>query len=213
MLRGGNMKTIIILAFLLFSSSSTEAQNLFNPDRTAPMVTFQRLDGNVWQSRDGGRNWARMSGSSVDLNSSFATNRAKPAIYFTRLDGATLVSYDGGSTYWKPDAAPASQAQKVVTPPKVEDQSLIPAVIISSVTPNPAVNELMFNLYVQKNMPFRLTLEDRSGREMRTVFDGVSPLGERQFKINVTDLAEGLYVYVLRTKARVSSGGIIVTHR
>lgn len=215
----GTMKNILILLALLCSTEVAQAQNLINADRHAPSLTFSRLDGSTWQSRDNGTSWALLRPGLVPDNSSyFAAHPAKNKIFFTGLNGLEVVSYDGGRSYWRSDPPGGQELrpttvppQKIVKPTLPED--IRPALIIQGVRPNPASTEITFSLDIVRSEEFSLTLEDRRGLCVLTIFNGALPVGAQQLRAKVAHLPDGLYNYVLHTGHRVASANVIVLHK
>ncbi|MBK8565989.1 MAG: T9SS type A sorting domain-containing protein [Saprospiraceae bacterium] len=78
------------------------------------------------------------------------------------------------------------------------------------VFPNPAENTVRFSFELAHPTDLRLDLLTVDGRLVKTVLDGKTASGSHLVKVDVSEMASGVYVYRLTSVAGVSVGRILV---
>lgn len=194
------------------SSNATEARRFH--DKPSPEVTFNRLDGSSYRSRDHGQTWTLIKAGAVKDNSSFfATHRPERPIV-TEWHGKEYISYDGGSSYWlKPvlksasgrPSAPATDIEPPAPP--------LPGVEVLAVVPNPTAGKTTIEYVVNTQEHVRLTINDRLGNEVLLLVNEDKPVGHYTANFNTLKLRDGIYEYRLKTIDQVVTGDVVVVHK
>jgi uncharacterized protein (DUF1501 family) len=65
--------------------------------------------------------------------------------------------------------------------------------------PNPVKNRTTFSFYLNGEQEASLILYDTMGRKVKTIFEGVSQIGEQTIEQDFSDLNPGSYIYTLQT--------------
>ncbi len=73
-------------------------------------------------------------------------------------------------------------------------------VTLSTAIPNPATEEARFNFSLPTTSPINVQVIDLNGRVVSTLNLGQTNAGENSFQVDVTGLANGLYIVSLQTK-------------
>ncbi len=63
--------------------------------------------------------------------------------------------------------------------------------------PNPAFETTTIEFYIDSSQPFRLSLFNIYGDEIKDIAKGISEKGNNNFSVNVSDLQSGVYIYKL----------------
>ncbi len=183
-------------------------------------ILFTRFDGNTYRSIDCGSTWLKAkNGQADDKTSVFASLRTPYPIHFTRLDGKRYDSYDGGQSYW----SAATGRTKIGIETMPQNSKTAPAVLrpsqqeysaeVTSVIPNPTNGKTVIHFTTRVAQRVRLTIEDRSGKEIIVLADRYVPASDHVVEFNASNLLEGLYNYRLTAKNLLSTGNIVVLHK
>lgn len=65
--------------------------------------------------------------------------------------------------------------------------------------PNPATTKTTFSFYLNGEQEASLILYDTMGRKIKTVWEGISEMGEHTIEQDLSELAPGSYIYTLQT--------------
>src|SRR5690606_3034741 len=71
---------------------------------------------------------------------------------------------------------------------------LLPALSLTTPSPNPSRHRATARLTVPSPQPVRATIYNVLGREVRHVFEGMLAAGEHELRLNTTGLPAGVYV-------------------
>lgn len=71
--------------------------------------------------------------------------------------------------------------------------------------PNPVLSQTTFTFHISNRQTVRLSLYDKLGRKVRTLFEGVKEGGTHQLEADLSGLAAGVYVYELLAGERKTS--------
>jgi hypothetical protein len=69
---------------------------------------------------------------------------------------------------------------------------------VSEVMPNPAASEASFELSASEGVAIEAKLIDMSGREMKTVFNGVGNGNVQKVAMSVSELPSGVYTLIVK---------------
>lgn len=125
---------------------------------------------------------------------------------FVDVDGDALVDIIGRDTltdrvqiYGQSATTPVSEAFQ---------RSL--GLSVEPVFPNPASEMIQLPLSLSESMRVRVTLYDATGRQVRSVLDGLLPQGEQLVQASVSGLAKGVYHLEVRTaKGRLTQKVVV----
>lgn len=78
--------------------------------------------------------------------------------------------------------------------------------------PNPASHKTAIRYTLKESATVNLTLFDKQGRSMASLVNERRPAGSHEETIDVQHMAEGVYLYQLRTGEHVQSGKMLIKH-
>lgn len=177
------------------ASSSGVLTKIFDIKFVSPTVLIGTSeDGKLLRSEDVGDNWSTiLTGSTADL---FSVNFGSETFGIsTGSESTELFTTDGGVT-WSAGSVLTSYAKSVNEPVKLGQNY-----------PNPFNPSTVISYNVMDNANVSIKVYDMTGREVRTLVNTFQNAGTYSVNFNASDLASGIYFYVLR----VNSGSMEIT--
>ncbi len=161
----------------------------------ATTVIGSSENGVMVRSEDLGDNWITITTpANVDL---FAVNFGSELFGIsTGAEGTEIYTTDGGTT-WVSGINTASANKNTPKEPVILNQNY----------PNPFNPSTIINYTVNDNSNISIKVYDMTGREIRTLVNSFQNAGTYSVSFNATNLASGIYFYVLR----VNSGSNEIT--
>jgi Secretion system C-terminal sorting domain len=80
------------------------------------------------------------------------------------------------------------------------------------VFPNPATNVLYVQFTLMRPTQLHLDFLTVDGQLVRTAFNGIADVGTHSIKVNLADMAAGIYLYRLRSEEGVTVGRVLVVN-
>ena len=152
---------------------------------TPTLVIGSSEDGVMVRSEDAGDNWTAITTPSE--NDQFAVNFGNDEFGIsTGFEGSRLYTTDGGLT-WVTSIAPPMAKTKVNEPVKLNQNY-----------PNPFNPSTVISYEVNASSNVTIKVYDMTGREVRTLENSFQNAGTYSVNFNGTNLASGIYFYVLR---------------
>lgn len=116
-----------------------------------------------------------------------------------------------GKIQQRPITAPNGSFKFTInTPGKVDEISDTKAIILGNIYPNPASAISCIPVESNFNTEIKISLHDMIGKEICQVFNGEIQKGKKNFFINATDFAKGIYFIKLQSKNEIKIQKLII---
>ncbi len=191
------------------TASAVDHQFFLDTTSAEPVkVVYIRQDGSQFSQWPGTRYWTMdipTQDTMVTKMFCGSTTKVNNDINLMYIDneGNTYISHDG--LRWRKQTEPVINRKKPTFVAPAYEESF-------KIFPNPASDIVTLNISLKYDSKVRLSISTLQGRQAAVLLEKELPVGKQSFKIDMSELPPGAYIYTMTINNNIS-GGVITLVR